>query len=452
MTISYQHGRSTSPREYGEAAAVAAVELGSRQGDGNWLGGPAGEDQTAASMNGVLSSTSIQIPSWLASVPRTAIRSRHIALAPYLRAAGRTNPYPVPTRSANGPHGKIIAIALGLAVLSLLLRPAVLTAQESRIADLTIQETSVPVRLVGYGLVVGLDGTGDRSSGGGSGGHTVQSVANLLRRFDVDVPPEVLRTRNVAAVLVTAEISPYLRAGGRFEVHVSSIGDARSVRGGVLWMTPMISEVGGTPVATAQGSLLVSDGGTSRGSYTIETTARIPDGGLLEGNLPRLEFAAASRLLLRQPDLGTATLVAMAINTGLGDGTATVEDPGSVALTLPEQPAERIALLTQINDLRIRPTRVSRIVIDGRDGTVVAGGDLAVGSAVVSHGLVTLSIGGDEGFGGAGGEGDVRVPEGTSAQQIAAALHAFQTPPNEIAAIFESLREIGALSAEVVIR
>jgi flagellar P-ring protein precursor FlgI len=230
------------------------------------------------------------------------------------------------------------------------------------------------------------------------------------------------------------------------------MGDARSIRGGVLWMTPLMSDVGGDPVATAQGSLLVSDGGMARGSYTIETTARIPSGGLLEGNLPRPEFASASRLLLREPDLGTAMRVASAVNAALGDGMATVEDPGAIALNLPADPAERVAALTEINEVRISPLRASRIVIDGRDGTVVAGGDLAVGDAVVSHGLVTLAIGGGAEAGGAGAPGDLRVPAGTSAQQIAAALHSFETPPTEIAAIFEALREIGALSAEVVIR
>ncbi|MEX0912425.1 MAG: flagellar basal body P-ring protein FlgI, partial [Gemmatimonadota bacterium] len=162
-------------------------------------------------------------------------------------------------------------------------------------------------------------------------------------------------------------------------------------------------------------------------------------------------FATASRLLLREPDLATATRLALAVNAELGDGTASVEDPGSVALNLPEDLVQRVALLTQVNELRIEPSRVTRIVIDGRDGTVVAGGDLAVGAAVVSHGLVTLSIG-DAGAAGEEAAGDLRVPEGTSAQQIASALHAFQTPPGEIAAIFESLREIGAISAEVVIR
>lgn len=329
--------------------------------------------------------------------------------------------------------------------------PAVLAAQEVRIADLTIQESAVPVRLVGYGLVVGLDGTGDRPAGGSSGGHTVQSVGNLLRRFDIDVPASVIRMRNVAAVLVTAEVSPYLRPGGRFEVTVSSVGDARSIRGGVLWMTPLLSDAGGVAVATAQGPLLLSDGGNARGSYAVETTARVPGGGLLEAGLPRVEFASGSRLLLRQPDLATAMRVALAVNQEFGEGTAAVEDPGSVFLALPEDPVARITALTRVDELRIAPSRATRIVIDSRDGTVVAGGDLAVGAAVVSHGLVTLSIGNDAGEAN-GSAGDVRVPQGTSARQIASALHAFQTPPGEIAAIFESLSEIGALPAEVVIR
>ena len=323
-------------------------------------------------------------------------------------------------------------------------------AQGTRVRDLTIQEQAVPVRLMGYGLVVGLDGTGDRTSAGGRSGHTVRSVANLLRRFEVEVPEEMLTMRNVAAVLVTAEVSPYLRPGGRFEIHVASVGDARSVRGGVLWMTPLVSEAGGDPVASAQGALLISDGNTGRGSYTVETTARIPTGGLLEADMPRPAFASANRLLLRQPDLETATRIVTAVNGALGGTTAAVEDPGSVALTLPADPAQRVATLSQIGDLLVQPNVANRLVIDGRDGTVVVGGELAVGSAVVSHGAVTLTIGGAGA--GADAPGSVQVQTGTPAQEIAVALQALETPPMEIAAIFESLREVGAIAAEIVIR
>lgn len=322
-------------------------------------------------------------------------------------------------------------------------------AQEIRVRDLTIQEQSVPVRLMGYGLVVGLDGTGDRTSTSGRSGHTVRSVANLLRRFEVEVPEEMLTMRNVAAVLVTAEISPYLRPGGRFEIHVASVGDARSVRGGVLWMTPLVAEAGGDPIATAQGPLLISDGNTGRGSYTVETTARIPTGGLLEADMARPAFASANRLLLRQPDLETATRIVSAVNGALGDGVAALEDPGSVALALPDDGVARVAALSQIGDLLVRPNVANRLIIDGRDGTVVAGGELAIGNAVVSHGAVTLTIGGGP---GAEVPGSVQMQTGTPAQDVAVALQALQTPAMEIAAIFESLREVGAIAAEIVIR
>ncbi|HEX6039235.1 flagellar basal body P-ring protein FlgI [Longimicrobium sp.] len=317
--------------------------------------------------------------------------------------------------------------------------------------DLTVADGAVPVRLVGYGLVVGLDGTGDRASGRSGAAHTVQSTVNLLRRFDVDVPAEVLQTRNVAAVLVTAEVSPYLRPGARFEVQVSSVGDARSLRGGVLWMTPLVADAGGPVFGTAQGAV-VSAVENERDRYARAdqggASVRVPGGGLVEGDLPRPSFAQSSRLLLREPNLGTAVRVAEAVNNAIGAGTATVEDPGSIALTVPQ--GEAAATLARIGELTVRPDRPARLVIDGRDGTVVAGGDLRVGEAVVSHGAITLTVGGTGG--GNGAEGAVRVAAGTPVQDVAAALHAVNAPAAEIAAIFQSLREVGALSAEVVVR
>jgi len=336
-----------------------------------------------------------------------------------------------------------VALLLGLGSESL-------HAQDSRIRDLTLQDQSIPVRLVGYGLVVGLDGTGDRLSGYSGGSHTVQSVANLLRQFNIEVPAAMIRTRNVAAVLVTAEVSPYLRPGGRFEVQVSSLGDAQSLRGGVLWMTPLVYEVSGPAVATVQGPLLVSDGGLARNSYPVETSARIPGGGLLEFDLPRPAFASVSRLLLREPDLGTASRIAEAINSGIAPETAQVEDPGSIALNLQGPSNELPTLLNRIGDIRVQPDRVARVVIDSRDGTVVAGGDISVGTATVSHGVVTLTVGGNTPAPEVSGV--VQMASGTSVLDVAATLHGLQTPPMEIAAIFEALQAIGALSAEVVIR
>lgn len=355
-----------------------------------------------------------------------------------------------------------LAIALG----TFALLPFQASGQTARVRDITIADGSTPVRLLGYGIVVGLDGTGDRGAGGRNGGQTVQSVANVLRRFDIEIPAEALRTRNAAAVLVTAEVSPYLRSGGRFDVTISSLGDARSLRGGTLWMTPLVTDAGTQSLASAQGSIIMSDGNiSSRDFNTVETSGRIPAGGLLEANAAQSNFANSSRLLLKEPDIGTATKIAAAINQAIGGNTAKVEDPGSVALTLPVS-GDRAATIVKIQDLKVTPDHANRLVIDGRDGTVVAGGDITVGSAVVSHGGVTLTIGAAAGatpatpppVGGAGPSGPlvgtqaVRVANGASVQTVAAALQAVQTSPSEIAAIFESLREVGALAAEVTIR
>lgn len=370
---------------------------------------------------------------------------------------------------AERPFGAAaLRVTVGLlAAVVLAAGPA--AGQQTRVGDLVQMEEDVPVRLVGYGLVTGLDGTGDRTIGGFSGGHTVRSIANLLRRFDVRVPPEALRTRNVAAVLVTAEVSPYLRPGGRFEVKVSSVGDASSLRGGVLWMTPLVARPGGDPVATAQGGLVLSRGVTTPGERPVETSARVPDGGLLRGQLPRGAMTGSTRLLLRDPELGTATRIASAVNEEFGEGTARVEDPGSVAVELSDDVEGGTAsALARIRALQVEPVRTARLVIDGRDGTVVAGGGLQVGEAVVSHGGMTLTVGGGiagqggggggQGGGGQGGPGGqgppgaVRVASGATVQAVASALHAVAAPPEAIANIFRSLEQVGALSAPVEVR
>jgi flagellar P-ring protein precursor FlgI len=361
------------------------------------------------------------------------------------RGVGRTAAIRMSTRGTVSLT--LLAVAVGFL-------PAVARAQSDvKIRDLTTAEGALPVRLVGYGLVIGLDNTGDRAIGGQTAGQTVQSVINLLKRFEIEVPEEKLRMRNVAAVLVTAEVSPYLRAGGRFDIHVSSMGDARSLRGGELWMTPLVSEVGGKSVATGQGSMLLSEGGAAtRYASTHETSGRIPSGGVLEADLPRPALASSSRLLLREPELGTATRIAAAINTAFGSKTAAVEDEGSVLVTLPDS-AVKATALAKIRDLSVRAERPPRIIVDSKDGTVIAGGDMVVGPASISHGVVTLVIGNDKAMDADTiTAGNLRLPGGTSVQRIASALHAVQTPPTEIAAIFAALRDSGALYAEIIVR
>lgn len=340
----------------------------------------------------------------------------------------------------------------------LLAAPGAVWAQESAIRDLIMPGTAAPVRLMGYGIVTGLAGTGDRVKGLNGSRQTVQSIVNILRRFDIEVPPDLLQTKNVAAVLVTAEVSPYLRSGGRFEVHVSSIGDAQSLRGGVLFMTPLVADVGGRPVGGAQGVMLVGGSAGGRQEGTASTTARIPDGGVLEAELPRPKAAAGTTLLLKEPDLGTALRIVAAIDSAYGGrGNATVEDPGAITLTLRDTGSSLAEQVGRIRDLRVRPTRVARLVIDARDGTIVAGGELPVSESTVSHGGITINIGtgttpapvtGDS----VTARSDVRVPAGTSVRMIASALHALQATPQEMTAIFEALRAANAINCEVIVR
>lgn len=351
--------------------------------------------------------------------------------------------------TAMGP-GRAAPALCGFAIAAIALLVAVpASAQQARVSDLVVAEGAVPVRLVGYGLVVGLDGSGDRALGSTGSRQTVQSVVNLLRNFDIDVPAEVLRTRNVAAVLVTAELSPYLRPGGRFDVSVSSMGDATSLRGGVLWATPLVAGPGGPAFATAQGPLSISSGTVVRARTANENTARIADGGLLAVDLPRADFASSSRLLLREPNLQTALRIVEAVNAAAGAEIAHAEDPGAIRLELPEDPAGPAAALATILAAPVDAPATPRIMIDVRDGTVVAGGNITVGDAVVSHGTLTLTIGEPAQD---AAPGAVRIGRGASVQDVAASLHAIGATAPIIAAMFEGLVAAGALRAELVLR
>lgn len=348
--------------------------------------------------------------------------------------------------------GRLMVRVAVFAVISMIAARSAI-AQDVRVRDLVLTEAAPPVRLMGYGLVTGLNGTGDRVAGTTGSGETVQSVVNLLRRFNISVPPALLRTRNVAAVLVTSEVSTYLRPGGRFEVAVSSLGDAQSLRGGVLWMTPLVADAGGQALAGAQGAIVISSGTSSNRSLNsvVGTTGTIPNGGVLEANLPRPLLAASNMLLLREPDITTASRIAAAVDSVLGGkGLAVVQDPGAVKLALKDTSAGLASALAAIREIKVRPSRSARIVIDSRDGTIVAGGDLLVGEAVVSHGGITISIGAKADSTAV--IGDIRATAGATVQSIGAALHAAQANASDIASILEALRTVGAISAEVVVR
>jgi len=353
----------------------------------------------------------------------------------------------------NRLHKGVVVIGL-LGVLLASAVPALALPIETRVGDLTIRHGDIPRRLVGYGLVVGLDGTGDRSFGGVSRGNpTVRSVINLLRRFQVEIPSEHLHLRNVAAVLVTAEVSPYLRAGGRFEVQVSAMADATSLRGGVLWMTPLVADSDEPPVGTAQGPIYIAEEDPDGNRYARRgNSGRIPQGGILEVD-PTPTTAAEPRLLLRDPDLAKASRIAAAINASMGDGTARVEDPGAVSLTPPPGQADGVSeFLAAVDTLRVLIEGPNRVVISARTGTVVAGGEVKVGAAVVSHQGITLQIGGTEAGEEEGLSQIVHMEPQALVQDVAAGLRAAGAGPSEVAAVFEALQAAGALQAQLVIR
>lgn len=341
-----------------------------------------------------------------------------------------------------------------LALLLTLAAP--LLAAQTRVGDLTFREGEVPVRLVGYGLVVGLDGTGDRSFGSSVGAvHTVRSVTNLLRRFNVEIPAERLRLRNVAAVVVTAELLPHARPGSRFEVQVASLGDATSLRGGVLWMTPMLASPDDPPLGSAQGALPVAVGedrrrfGTRGGS-----SGRIPDGGVLEAPLPPVGNGSVPRLLLKTPDLTTAARIAEAIDAALGAGTARAIDPGAVELTSGAGATDNlVGFLASIDTIPVTVSAPSRIIIDGRTGTVVAGGMVTVGDAVVSLAGLTLRVGSQAvDSTTVQPEGMLALGPGATVQDIAAGLRALGAKASDVVAVFDGLRAAGAVTAAVVVR
>jgi flagellar P-ring protein precursor FlgI len=343
-----------------------------------------------------------------------------------------------------------------LAALVLALPGAVAHAQ-ARIGDLVVRPGETPRRVVGYGLVTGLDGTGDRSFGGFAGETpTVRSIINLLKRFNILVPPTALQARNVAAVLVTAELSPYLRSGGRFEVQVASLGDATSLRGGVLFMTPLLTDPNQPPIATAQGALLIGGDDPTRGTIARRGTAgRIPEGGILEVDPPPVQLAGNTVLQLKKPDLLTATRIAAAINAAFGGTAAKVTDPGAVQLTAPQAAAnDPLTFLAAIDSLPVTPGSPARIMISARDGSVTSGGDVRIGTATVSHKGITLRIGGPPAAAdsGAAPKGSLTLAAGATVQDVAAGLHAVGATSQEVAAIFESLAQVGALTAQVAVR
>lgn len=371
------------------------------------------------------------------------------------------------------PAGRLAAACA--AVLTIVLGTAQIGAAQVtplRLKDVATLQGVQPVPLIGYGLVIGLNKTGDRRQ-------TIfpaQTLANMLQRLGVDVPADQIKIENVAAVLVTAELSPYARQGARLDVTASSIGDARSLQGGTLVATPLRGP-DGTIHAIAQGPLTLGGfgGGTSGNSVQVNhlTVGRVPGGAYVQvGQRVALPDGAEITLALRDPDFVTAGRVAAAINDELGPGAAHAIDAANVAVRVPPQyQASTADLVARLDLLTVRVDTVSRVVINERSGTVVVGGGVRLGPAAVAHGNLSVRINTTYGVSQpapfSGGDTvvvpqrDVQVDErlarlvaleeGTTLDAVVRALNALGASPRDIIAILQALKAAGALAAEIVI-
>ncbi|MFH1862556.1 MAG: flagellar basal body P-ring protein FlgI [bacterium] len=357
-------------------------------------------------------------------------------------------------------------------VLILLLLPGLVAAQ-ARLKDIAKLDGFVPKSLVGYGLVIGLNGTGDRYRSA----FTEQSLANLLDRFGITIQPNDLRLRNVAAVMVTAEINPFTREGARFDVLVSSIGDASSLAGGTLLPVPL-SSLDGEVWGQAQGALSVAGFNIEAGrvamrkNYTV--VGRIPNGGVALKDAESQDIRQASlRFNLNQPDFTTAQRIAEAFNTAFGAGTAWAVDPASVEVTPPDtyKDQNRMEFIAAAEALTIAVDVVARVVINERSGTIVVGENVKLKPAAVTHGSISIAVKSLPVISQPGPFSSgrtiqtqldqievsenripmIEMPAGTTVGEVAAALNSLGVTPADLIAIFQALKEAGALQAELVI-
>jgi flagellar P-ring protein precursor FlgI len=361
---------------------------------------------------------------------------------------------------------------LALALAALVSAP--LAARSgARVKDIASLQGIGSTPLIGYGLVVGLNKTGDRRQTIFS----TQTLINMLQRFGLSVPAGQVKIENVAAVLVTADLPTYARAGARIDVTASSVGDARSLQGGTLLATPLRGPEGQVH-AVAQGPLSIGGFGGGGGGNTVAvnhlTVGRVPNGALVQvGSGASLPSADTLALALREPDFLSAARLADAVNTELGAEAARVVDPGTVVVKVPEAYRGAVAdLMARLEVLPVDTDAPARVVINERSGTVVVGGAVRLGPAAVAHGNLSVRIstkfevsqptpfarGGDTAV-VPNVDVDVReqaarlvaLEEGTTLDAVVRALNALGATPRDIIAIMQALKAAGALRAEIVI-
>jgi flagellar P-ring protein FlgI len=347
------------------------------------------------------------------------------------------------------------------------------SAHASRLKDLTLVEGGRDNQLVGYGLVVGLAGDGDSNAIA-----TLRSVANVLQRYGVTVNASDLKAKNVAAVMITAEIGAFLKPGARIDVNVASMGDAKTLQGGVLLQTPLLG-ADGRVYAVAQGPVAVGGflgGAGGAGGSTVQknhpTVGNISSGGIVEREIPA-NFVRDNtvRLLLHNPDFASAARMADAINTKWQSAAIAV-DAATIAVKLPSSFQGRdVAFLAELGQIESAPDTLARIVINERTGTIVATSTVRLSQVAIAHGSLTITVSSNVGVSqpGAFSQGQTAAVQSTQTnvnetkggfqiinepptiERLAAALNALGVSTREMMAIFQTLKRSGALQAELVI-
>jgi flagellar P-ring protein precursor FlgI len=359
----------------------------------------------------------------------------------------------------------IVAVVLILLITQL-------TFAQSRIKDLADIEGLSDIPLVGYGLVVGLDGTGDspRSL------FTNQAMSNMLERFGISINSDRVRVRNVAGVMVTANLNVFSKSGQKVDVIVSSIGDSRSLQGGTLLLTPLVGPneqvFGVAQGAVSLGGFAVESGGVSV-RQNASSVGRIPSGFLVEREPgATLEGLETIRYALHDPDFTTARNIAESINGVLGQSIATAIDPVTIEMVIPvNYPGGPLALITDTEILRVDKDVNARVVVNERTGTVIVGEEVRLSSVAISHGALSISIVNTPVISQPGpfSQGQTTTQNATQVQvqqegtgvrviqqtanvgEVAGALNSLGVTPRDIIAIFQALKEAGALQAELVI-
>lgn len=363
---------------------------------------------------------------------------------------------------------KGLLLLLGLLV-------AAFPVQAERIKDLANVQGVRTNQLLGYGLVVGLDGTGDKV---GSSPFAEQSLRSMLTQLGIVVPPGTkINPKNVAAVTVHAELPPFVKPGQKIDVTLSSIGDAKSLRGGSLLMTPL-KGIDGKVYAIAQGNAVVgglsaagADG--SKISINIPSSGRVPDGATVERSVPN-SFASEPMLTLnlKEGDFTTVQRVVSAVNNLMGPGTARAIDMTSVKVNAPAEIGQRVSFLSMIENIQIEPAEsVARVIVNSRTGTVVINQSVRVSPAAVAHGSMTVTISEDISVSQPnplGGGQTAVVPNsqvdveedgsrmfkfapGVTLDEVVRAVNNVGAGPSDLVAILEALKQAGALKADLVV-